>query len=150
MRQRCSRFALIGLGILVLLLHSAVSVPAHAQDADFKLGRAPISSVVSADCTPMAVTRLTAEPNEELLSTLSGNVHPLARAEFDRGAVPDSLPMEHMIMMLQRTPDQELALQARIDQMHNHQSPLFHKWLSSEQVGSCYGAADADIATISK
>jgi hypothetical protein len=97
----------------------------------------------------MAVTRLTAVPNEEELTTLPGNVHPLARAEFDRGAVPDELPMEHIIMMLQRTPDQEMALHARIDQMHNHQSPLFHKWLSTEQVGSCYGAADADIATIS-
>ena len=98
----------------------------------------------------MTTARVTAEPDEEHLTSLAGSVHPMARAEFDRGAVPDDLPMEHIILMLQRAPEQEMALQARIDQMHNHQSPLFHKWLSSEQMGSCYGVADADIASISK
>jgi hypothetical protein len=153
MKLHCTRPALLPLfsiGFLVLLLPSAISVPLHAQDADFTPGTTPISRIVSADCTPMAVTRLTAEPDEEKLTSLAGNVHPLARAEFDRGAVPDDLPMEHIIMVLQRAPEQELALQARIDQMHNHQSALFHKWLSTEQVGSCYGVADTDIATISK
>jgi hypothetical protein len=98
----------------------------------------------------MAVARITSEPVGEALATLPGNVHPLARAEFDRGPVADFLPMEHIIMLLKRTPEQEIALQARIDQMHNRHSPLFHLWLSPERVGACYGAADADIARISK
>ena len=153
MNQRCSRSALIALlsvAMLVLLLHTAGSASAYAQDADFKPGIAPISRIVSDECTPMATARVTAVPDEEQLTSLAGHVHPLARPEFDRGAVPDDLPMEHIILLLQRAPEQEMALQARIDQMHNHQSPLFHKWLSTEQVGSCYGVADADIATISK
>ena len=153
MKQRRSRSALIALlsvALLALLVHTAISVPAHAQDADFKPGIAPISRIVSDECTPMATARVTAEPDEDQLTGLAGNVHPMARAEFDRGAVPDDLPMEHIILMLQRAPEQEMALQARIDQMHNHQSPLFHKWLSTQQMGSCYGVADADIATISK
>lgn len=32
--------------------------------------------------------------------TLPGNVHPLARAEFDTGRAPASLPMERMILVL--------------------------------------------------
>jgi hypothetical protein len=42
-------------------------------------------------------------------SPLPGNVHPLARAEFDQGKVSDSMPLEHIIMMLKRSPEQELA-----------------------------------------
>ncbi|MGA3210287.1 MAG: Ig-like domain repeat protein, partial [Terriglobales bacterium] len=44
---------------------------------------------------------------------------------------------------------QELALTTRIDQMHNRRSPLFHQWLSAPQVGSCYGVAEQDLATVS-
>ena len=72
----------------------------------------------------------------------------MARAEFDQGRVDDSLPLEHIVMVFNRTPDQELALQTRIDQMHNPNSPLFQQWLSSAQMGSCYGVTDADIAAV--
>ena len=77
------------------------------------------------------------------------DAYPLARSEFDRGSVDDSLPMEHIIMVLQRSPEQELALTTRIDQMHNHNSPLFHQWLGADQTGVCYGVADEDLATVS-
>jgi subtilase family serine protease len=100
------------------------------------------------DCTPMAVNRVTQVVDEGSLTPLAGNVHPMARAEFDQGKVDDSLPLEHIVMVLNRTPEQELALQTRIDQMHNSNSPLFQQWLSSAQVGSCYGVADADIAAV--
>ena len=42
--------------------------------------------------------------------TLPGNVHPLARAEFDRGAAPDALPMTRMLILLKRSDEQETAL----------------------------------------
>jgi subtilase family serine protease len=103
----------------------------------------------AAGCTSMAVNRITGAVDESALTPLSGNVHPLARAEFDQGKVSNSLPLEHMILLLKRNPEQETALQTRIDQMHNQQSPLFQKWLSADDVGRCYGAADTDIALLS-
>jgi len=42
---------------------------------------------------------------------LKGNVHPLARPEFDQGAVSDATPMNRMMLVLQRSPEQEVALQ---------------------------------------
>jgi hypothetical protein len=80
---------------------------------------------------------------------LNERVHPRARMEFDAGIVDDNLPVEHIILMLQRSPDQELALITHIDEMHNVNSPRFHEWLSAEQFGTCYGIADADIAAVS-
>jgi len=102
----------------------------------------------SAGCTPLANNRVTSVVDDGVLTPLSSNVHPLARAEFDQGRVSDSLPLQHIVMLLKRSPEQELALQTRIDQMHNQQSPLFQHWLNAKEVGNCYGVADADVAAV--
>ncbi|MGA3210479.1 MAG: protease pro-enzyme activation domain-containing protein [Terriglobales bacterium] len=103
----------------------------------------------SANCTPMAASRIAGAIDENVRITLNGQVHPLALPEFDQGRVDDSLPLEHIILLLKRSADQAIWLQTRIDQMHNRRSPLFHQWLSAQQVGSCYGVADQDVATVS-
>ena len=41
---------------------------------------------------------------------LRGNTPPLARAENDRGAAPDDLPLERMLLVLKRSPEQEASL----------------------------------------
>jgi len=55
---------------------------------------------------------VTQRVDESTLIRLYGNTHPLARAEFDRGAVPPSFAMERMLLVLRRSPEQEVALQA--------------------------------------
>jgi hypothetical protein len=105
-------------------------------------------SSAPADCSSLAIPRIHENVNDAVRTTLEGGVHPLARAEFDRGSVADSLPMEHIILMLQRSPEQELALTTHIDQMHNTRSAQFHQWLKAEQFGACYGIADTDISVV--
>ena len=99
-------------------------------------------------CSPMAVARIAGDADDNVLASLQGNIHPLALADFDEGVVDESLPLEHIIMMLRRSPDQETALATRIDQMHNQRSPYYHQWLSAEDVGRCFGVADSDIAVV--
>ncbi|MGA3213837.1 MAG: protease pro-enzyme activation domain-containing protein, partial [Terriglobales bacterium] len=135
--QLNSRFTSISIASFVLV--AAAILPC---------GTAFAATTANTDCTPLTVARITSAPDESRLTTLPGNVHPLARAEFDRGPVPDSLPLEHIIMLLERTPQQEIALQTRIDQMHNHRDPLFRQWLAPERVGACYGVANEDIAKV--
>ena len=53
--------------------------------------------------------------NNDRRITLKRNVHPLARAEFDRGAVIESQPMTRMLLLLNRGDDQEAALQQYLD-----------------------------------
>ena len=92
---------------------------------------------------------LIAEPvNNTRLHTLSGNTRPEAVAQNDLGAVPDGLSMDHMQLQLQRSAAQEQALQQFIDQLHNSKSPNFHKWMTAEQFGQAYGAAQQDVNTI--
>jgi hypothetical protein len=80
--------------------------------------------------------------------TLKGNVHPLARAEFDRGAVVEPQPMTRMLLLLKRADDQEAALQQYLDSQQDKSSPNYHVWLTPEEFGANYGPADGDVQAV--
>jgi len=92
--------------------------------------------------------RITQAVDEENLLTLKGNTHPLARAEFDRGEAPASLPMERMLMVLQHSAEQDAALRTLLNEQQTQGSPNFHKWLTPQQYGQQFGPADADIQAV--
>jgi hypothetical protein len=77
--------------------------------------------------------------------TLRGNTRAEARAGNDRGRVSDDLPLAHMMLQLQRTSDQEQALEQLIKDLHDPSSPLFHQWLTAPQFGQKYGASQSSI-----
>jgi subtilase family serine protease len=58
--------------------------------------------------------------------------------------------MEHMMLQLQRTADQEAAVKAFIDQQQDSSSPNFHKWLTAEEFGARFGSDPQDIATVKR
>lgn len=80
--------------------------------------------------------------------TLTGNTHPLARAEFDRGAAPADLPLNRMLLVLTRSPEQEAALQKLLVDQQDKTSGQYRHWLTPAQFGQQFGPADQDIQTI--
>jgi Pro-kumamolisin, activation domain len=86
--------------------------------------------------------------NNEQRITLKGNVHPLARAEFDRGAVVESQPMTRMLLVLKRGDDPEAALQQYLESQQDKSSPNYHAWLTPEEFGANYGPADVDVQAV--
>ena len=82
------------------------------------------------------------------LVTLRGNTRPEAKAKNDRGRVSDDLTLDHMMLQLQRTPEQEQALQQFIKEIHDPTSPLFHHWITAAEFGQRYGVAPADVARV--
>jgi subtilase family serine protease len=100
--------------------------------------------------TPPAPARpmITQSIVEANLVRLFGNVRPEATAANDRGRVPDSFSMEHMLLQLKRPPAQEQALNQLIDQLHDPASPNFHRWLSPNQFGAQFGPAASDIQQV--
>ncbi len=95
--------------------------------------------------------RLVAPIDETLRVALGGNTpSPALDARNDRGTVPESLLLEHLRLVLQRSEESEQALERRIDAMHNPKSPLFHQWLTAEQLGNQYGVAPEDRAVLSR
>ena len=88
--------------------------------------------------------RVTEQIKESNLVTLSRNTHPAANYKNDRGAVSDALDLDHILLLLQRTPEQEQALNQLIDELNDRNSPNFHQWLTPEEYGQ-FGVAQEDI-----
>ena len=97
----------------------------------------------------MAPRRLITQPVDEArLTVLKGNTHPLARSAFDQGTAPASLPMQRMLLVLKRSPEQESALRKLLDDQQDKASPNYHKWLTPEQFGKQFGPSDSDLQTV--
>ena len=92
--------------------------------------------------------QITQQVNEQILTPLSGNTHPMARAQFDQGPAPAGLPMERMLLVLKRSPAQETALRTLVDNQQDKSSPSYHKWLTPDEFGLQFGPADADVQTV--
>jgi hypothetical protein len=103
------------------------------------------ASAAQAVAVPARITQVIDETN---LATLHRSVHRLARAEFDQGAAPDSLPVSRMLLVLQRSPEQETALRNLMDEQQTRSSPNYHAWLTPIQFGQQFGPASADIQKV--
>jgi trimeric autotransporter adhesin len=94
-------------------------------------------------------SRITQPIDDHVRVTLRGNVHPLAQARFDLGVVADSFPATRMLLLLERSPAREAALEQFLQSAHTPGSSSFHKWLTPQQFGVLYGPSDAEIAAVS-
>jgi subtilase family serine protease len=133
--------------LAVILAWPVLRAAAQAQsepDSSASLAQAP---AVPARNTQ---ARITQAIDETQLVRLKGNVHPLARPEFDQGIVADATPMNRMLLLLQRSPEQQAALSQLMDEQLSKDSPNFHKWLTPQQFGAQFGPTDADIQTVTQ
>jgi hypothetical protein len=106
-------------------------------------------ATLSAQAVSQLVTnRLTQPIDDNARVTLKGTVHPLANAANDRGAAPDSMPLDRIQVVLKRSDAQESALKTLITQMHTPGSASYHKWLTPDQFGAQFGPSDQDVATL--
>jgi subtilase family serine protease len=64
------------------------------------------------------------------------------------GRVDDTTPMNHMHLILRPSTSRASALATLIAQQHDPASAKFHQWLTPEEFGNAFGAADADIAAV--
>jgi len=107
-----------------------------------------ICLVAGQDLSRNRSPRITQAIDENRLITLKGNTHPLARAEFDRGAARADLPMDRMLLVLKRSPEQDAALKGLLENQQVKSSPEYRHWLTPEEFGQRFGPADQDIQTV--
>ena len=98
--------------------------------------------------TPAAAPQIHEQVENSQRTTLRGNVHPLAKAAFDRGSVEDGLQTPRMQLLIKRPADREAALKSYIADIHQKSSANYHKWLTPDQIGQQYGPADSDVQTV--
>jgi hypothetical protein len=112
----------------------------------FSLGFSVLTFAISSAAAN--AQQVVAPVNEGRLIRLPGNTHPNAKREFDRGLVDPQLPMNRMVLVLKRSPQQEAALESFMARQLDPKSPDFHHWLTPEQFGSQYGPSDSDIRLV--
>jgi Pro-kumamolisin, activation domain/Bacterial Ig-like domain (group 3) len=128
--------------LLALALWCAgISVPT----ADAQAAAQATSSQTTSPRVPARITQTVDDTN---LKALRGNVHRLARSEFDRGAVPDSQLANHMVLLLQRSTEQQASLKQLLTDQQDKSSKNYHAWLTPDQFGKQFGPADSDIQAI--
>jgi subtilase family serine protease len=88
--------------------------------------------------------------DEHKLVTLAGNTRPEVATGDDLGMVADDLALDHMMLQLKRSPAQEQAVEQFIAEQQDPKSPNFHKWLTAAEFGQRFGAADADIRSVTE
>ena len=105
------------------------------------------TSALAGETKPVA-NRLTQPINEKNLVSLTGTVHPLARATNDRGAALDDMRLDRLQIVLKRSDAQEAALKQLIGDLHKPGTASYHHWLTPEQFGQQFGPSDSDLATL--
>jgi hypothetical protein len=84
------------------------------------------------------------------LSVLAGNTRPEVRnTANDLGAAPETQQIPHMMLQLRRPAEQEQALNALINELHDPQSPNYQHWVTPSAIGAQFGPAQSDIRAIS-
>ncbi|HVU45771.1 MAG TPA: protease pro-enzyme activation domain-containing protein, partial [Terracidiphilus sp.] len=114
------------------------------------------SALIAAVCAPTVVFAQQTAPNvrivnridENQLVTLKGNVLPAASLANDRGPVSSARPMQDLVLVLSRSPEQQAAFDAYVESEYDSGSPNFHQWLTADEIGERFGPSLTDIATI--
>ena len=125
----------------IALAQTSTEAPAAAQQSLAQTGSTAPSR------TPARVTQ---KVDNQSVVSLHGGVHRLARTQFDRGAVPDSQPADHMVLTLKRSKDQEAALRELLVEQQDKTSKNFHAWLTPDQFGKQFGPADSDVQAVTR
>ncbi len=72
-----------------------------------------------------------------------------AKAETDRGRVPDNLALNRLSLALKRSPQRQQAYEQLLREQQEPSSPNFQRWLTPTEIGERFGASQNDIDALS-
>jgi subtilase family serine protease len=108
------------------------------------LARTPLSA-------QQPTRRLITKPiDDSNLVTLRGNTHRAAMLRNDRGPVDDATRLDGIWLLLKRPAEKEKALVQFLEEQQDPKSPNYHKWITAQEMGTLYGPAPEDIATVNR
>jgi len=93
-------------------------------------------------------SQITGAIRPEEATAIPHSTHPLIRGAVDQGAVSDSLPMNHMQLVLLPSSDKKAALEQFMTDRQNPRSTNYHQWLTPEQFGEQFGPSQADVQSV--
>src|ERR1035438_10375191 len=81
---------------------------------------------------------LAAQPR---LVRMTGHVHPMAKAENERGPLAGSRSLPAITLVLRPTTEQRADLDRLLTAQQDPGSPDYHRWLTPEQYADRFGAS---------
>ena len=104
------------------------------------------ASALCAAVPAVAATPLVTGTVDDSATVTLANERPVTLHNVvDSGALPDSHMLQHVTLVLKRSPAQQAAFDKLVADQLNPQSPSYHQWLKPTDLRS-YGPAEADIA----
>src|SRR5579859_5250032 len=76
---------------------------------------------------------------------LKGNIHHLARPEFDQGPVDPAMHLGTITLTTVPTAAQQKAIKQLLAQQQDRKSSNYHKWLTPEQYADRFGLSRNDM-----
>ncbi len=76
---------------------------------------------------------------------LQGNTRPEVKSATDLGVVSDSMPLNHLQIVLKRSAAQQAAIAQLLDEQANPAAPNYHAWLSNDEVATRFGLDSGDV-----
>jgi hypothetical protein len=80
---------------------------------------------------------------------LQGQRAPWALPQNSQGPVPSGTMLEHLTLILKRSPQQQKVFEGFLQDLQDPTSRNYHRWLTPVQVGRRFGASQHDIDAIS-
>src|SRR5208282_5760975 len=99
-------------------------------------------------CFAAQADRIATPVSSSRMIALQGNMHGLAKAEFDQGRADGSRVLSGVSLVLKPSAVQQAALQALLAGQQNPASPNYHKWLSPAQFAGRFGLSQNDLNKI--
>ncbi len=112
------------------------------------IGLACALALVSFTGLAQQISRVVGPIDESQVVTLWGNVHPMARGEFDRGSAKGDLRMAQMVLEIEPSAVQQAELDELVVAQHSPESPLYQRWLTPAEYGARFGASTRDLVRI--
>jgi uncharacterized protein (TIGR03437 family) len=100
-----------------------------------------ISATLAAAAPPSRITR---PLDASRTAPVTGHVHRLAQAQYDRGAVDPAKQLNYMVLLVKPSMAQQAELDQLLVDQQNPASANFRNWLTPEQFGSRFGLNSSD------
>jgi len=124
-------------GLLLALLYFSLCHPA---------------TLVAQSLNPISLSPAASRIDETRSLALVGNIRPetWSSDSIDLGIAPADLALQHMILLLRRSPEQQVALEKLLAAQQNRKSPQYHRWLTPSEYADQFGVPLETIGNISR
>ncbi len=84
------------------------------------------------------------------MTILQGNIHPMARQQFDQGRVSPDMQLQGVSLVFKLSAVQQAALNQLLVEQRDPASANYHKWLTPEQYAARFGMSQDDLDKVTR